>query len=120
MCTDDCGRAVGERIANLALATEPAARISVCREPAAGADIVLHVRCSHEGSPAGLPVIVLAGDGPSEGRFLAAFAVHGGQREAVVVVPGTVATDEHSAQWSSVSVLDGVCAVLSADTSTVV
>lgn len=120
VCTDDCGRAVGERIANLAFATEPKARITVCHDEAdVGADMVLHVRCSAEAPPAGLPVIVLAAHGPSEGRFLAAFAVHGGKREAVVVVPGTVATEEHAAQSSAVSVLDGVCAVLSAQTPTV-
>lgn len=120
VCTDECGRAVGERIANLALATEPAARISVCSDAAdTGADIVLHVRCMGAAPQPGLPVIVLASDGPSEGRFLAAFSVHGVEREAVVMVPETAAADEHAAQSSAVSVLDGVCAVLSARTPAV-
>lgn len=121
VCADECGRAVGERIANLAFATEPATRITVCETArATEADIVLHIRCSAEEAPSGLPVIVLAGEGPSEGRFLAAFQAPDGSNEAIVVVPEVADTDEHAAQTSAVSILDGVCAVLSSGSVRVV
>lgn len=121
VCADECGRAVGERIANLAFATEPAARIAVCDDAAAArSDIVLHVRCAGGGAaPGGVPIIALATDGPSVGRFMTAFQSSPGCREAVVQVPEAAADEEHAAQASAVSILDGVCAVLSPEAAAV-
>jgi hypothetical protein len=120
VCADECGRVVGERLANLAFATEPATRVAVCENAArAEADMVLHLRRSTGATPTGLPVIAVVADGSSVGRFLAAFQSSPGCREAVVLVPDVALDDEHAAQAAAVSVLDGVCAVLSPDAAAV-
>jgi hypothetical protein len=120
-CEDECARAVGDRVANLALATEPAARVVVCDEmTVAEADIVLHLSCAGGGTAReGVPLVSLASEGPAEGRFLAAFA-SSGLREAMVVLADAVASDEHAAQAAAVRILDGVCAVLSGEAAAVV
>jgi len=111
---DECGREVAARVANLALAAEPAARVSVSdvpgRDPAA---LTVRVGCARPPAGEALPVIALPDDVPAAGRFLAAFQASPGCREVFVEVRAHVVEDEHAAQASAVRILDGVCAVLS-------
>lgn len=111
---DGCGREVAGRVANLALAAEPSARVSVGEntgdDPTA---LTVRIGCTPLSTPAGLPVIVLPIGTPAEGRFLAAFQASPGCHEVFVKVTAEVVDDEHAAQASAVRILDGVCAVLS-------
>jgi peptidoglycan hydrolase-like protein with peptidoglycan-binding domain len=113
---DECGRTVTERLANLIQAHEPDAALTLTGTGAeSSGGIVLTVGCQPPPGLDGVPVIVVSADASLEGRFVAAFAVERARREAVVVVPGSVAADEHEAQACAVSILDGVCASLSAE-----
>jgi len=115
VCADACAREVAGRVANLAVAVEPAANVTVA--DTVGGDVpglILRVGCTPSPpSTAGLPLIVLPADAPAEGRFIAAFQASPGCCDAVVHLPAEVCKDEHGAQASAVRILDGVCAVLS-------
>lgn len=112
---DPCGRAVAERVANLARANEPAALVQVSEEPCPVSDgVLLHLTCDPErAAGTGLPVIVMSDVGPQIGRYVVAFQASPPSREAYVVLERGAAEDEHHAQALAVRILDSVCAVLS-------
>jgi hypothetical protein len=113
-CTDEPGRVVADRVANLGQAAEPAARIRVGGgEQVEPVGLKLHLGVAAPAGGGRLPVIALATGAPAEGRFIAAFGTVAPVSEAVVLVPDIVLSDEHAAQSIAVQILDGVCAVLS-------
>lgn len=116
VCADGPGQVVGERLANLALATEPGARVVLTAEPGAEEPgfVTLHLGGTSAPEPAGgVPVVRVREAGGVEGRFVAAFAAAAGSGVVAVVVPDEVEIDEREAQSTAVHVLDGVCAALS-------
>lgn len=113
-CGDPCSRAIAERVANLARATDPHAAVEICAEPCESSGVVFHLALdSNAVRPAGIPSIRLGPDAPSEGRFIAAFQAASPVFSAQVVLPRDICDDEHDAQSVAVHLLDGVCAVLS-------
>lgn len=121
LCSDDAGRAVAERVENLARAAEPAARFTVTGDlTATPTDLVVRLSATAPGVRRESPVIALTAAARAEGRFIAAFKTVPHASGAVVLVPDTVVTDEHEAQSIAVRVLDGVCAVLSESPGAVV
>lgn len=115
VCMDAHGRSVAERLANLAVATEPHARIRLC-------DVAEDSLCtltlfiggaSATHAPDGVPVIRVGDGGGVEGRFVAAFAAAEPGAGVSIAVPDEVASDEYAAQSAAVHILDGLCAVLS-------
>jgi peptidoglycan hydrolase-like protein with peptidoglycan-binding domain len=122
VCGDECSRAIAERVANLAQATEPGAQVVVgdSAEHSVGG-LVLHLVCDDPPmSPVGVPVIVIGSEGSAEGRFVAAFQAVPQAAEVVIVLPQPAAGTEHDMQGVAVRVLDGVCAVLSGGAGPVV
>jgi len=114
VCSDECGRVVAERVANLALAAEPGALIRVSDEEGDDpGDVVLHLTGAPPAPAGHMPIIAVAADVRSEGRFIAAFKAASAAFRAVVIVPQAACTDEHEAQSVAVRILDGVCATLS-------
>lgn len=115
VCTDDCGHAVGERLVNLAMATEPEARIRLCGEAerARFAHTFFISGESAASAPEKMPTIRVSVDGGVEGRFAAAFAAARPGVGMYITVPDVVADDERAAQSTAVHILDGLCAVLS-------
>lgn len=122
LCGDECACDIAERVANLALATEPEARVEVLEAGAVAAEgIVLMLTGRSDGHPwPGRPVIAVQPDAGCEGRFIAAFQAAPDAGGAVVVLPQAACTVEHEAQRVAVRILDGVCAVLSAEGRAVV
>lgn len=118
---DECARDVASRVANLALATEPDARVSVLAvAPDSLQGLVLRV--THDASGVARPgvrVIAVSGQAPCEGRFVAAFA-GASSGEPAVLLSASACTDEHEAQSVAVRILDGLCAVLSRESGLVV
>jgi peptidoglycan hydrolase-like protein with peptidoglycan-binding domain len=111
---DECGRVVAERVANLARAAEPAARLEVTgATPPEAERLVLHIGSAGVPDEVRLPTIAVMPDAGSEGRFMAAFKGAAHAASAAVMVPESVLTDEHEAQSVAVRILDGVCAALS-------
>ncbi len=111
---DEPGRTVAERVANLAQAAEPDARIRLSGGASPDSEgLVLHLGAAAPSVGVRLPVIVLAEGAAAEGRFIAAFRTAAPVTEAAVLLPDIVPSDEHAAQSSAVQILDGVCAVLS-------
>lgn len=120
-CTDACTRSVAERVANLAAATDAQAHVEVCDEPCDAGGLVFHlVRDDAHDVPPGVPVIRLAAERHSEGRFIAALQAASPTSSAVLVLPALACEDEHDAQSVAVHLLDGVCAALSVKGSAVV
>lgn len=119
---DPCGRAVAERVLNLAHAHDSDALVAVVEEPCSLAGgVLLHLTCDPERAEvAGLPVIVMPTDGSQFGRYVAAFQSSPPRREALVVVGRGIAENEHGAQALAVRILDGICAVLSQTGSPVI
>lgn len=115
VCLDGLGRAVGERLANLAVATEPEARVRICEYREAPRDsITLYVGGTEATRiPAGAPVIRVNGNEGVEGRFVTAFGATAPGAGVYVAVPEGAADDERVAQSAAVHTLDGICAVLS-------
>jgi peptidoglycan hydrolase-like protein with peptidoglycan-binding domain len=118
-------RAIAERVANLALAAEPTAQVEVVeaaeRVSAAAGSLTVRLRTGSEVSPAeGMPVVSVHAGAGAEGRFVAAFGALGERREVCVSLPDGVQNDERSAQSVAVRILDGLCAVLSARSGSVV
>lgn len=121
VCGDDAGRAVAERVANLARAAEAGALLAVSAPPGpTDAELTLHLGAVAPLEAGRLPVIAVAPGARAGGRFLAAFTGVEHAAGAVVLVPGTVLADEHEAQGVAVQILDGVCAVLSEGPAAVV
>lgn len=116
VCVDGPGRVVGERLANLALATEPEARMDVVngRREAAPDRITLYLgQESSLEAPGGAPTVRLQEGEGAGGRFMAAFASGSRPRAVAVIVSVDVVADERVAQSAAVHVLDGLCAALS-------
>jgi hypothetical protein len=67
-----------------------------------------------------MPVVIAQADVGAEGRFVAAFGALGERREICVSLPEGVHADERSSQSIAVRILDGLCAVLSARSGSVV
>jgi len=122
VCIDERGHLVGERLANLAIATEPEARVRLCDTPqAALCELALFIAGAQVlDAPEGVPVIRVNESEGAEGRFVAAFAAAGSGNGVYVIVPDEVAGDERVAQSAAVHTLDGMCAVLSAGIGPVV
>ncbi len=114
VCLDGAGLSVGERLANLAKATEPGAHVRICSEAAApecSLKLFLGGRSTVE-VPYGMPVVVVSEDEGAEGRFMAAFAAAAPGSGVYVAVPDET-EEERAAQSAAVHILDGLCAVLS-------
>ena len=116
VCIDEQGRLVGERLVNLATATEPEARVRLCdASQVTLCDLVLFIAGSSVSDvPEGLPVIRVSESEGAEGRFVTAFAASGPGNVVYIIVPDDIAGDERAAQSTAVHTLDGMCAVLSA------
>lgn len=118
-------RGVAERVVNLALAAEPAARVRALAlgeyAAAPGGSLVVRL-CAGQQTPAseGMPVVIAQADVGAEGRFVAAFGALGERREICVSLPEGVHADERSSQSIAVRILDGLCAVLSARSGSMV
>lgn len=122
VCVDRHGRFVGERLENLAMATEPDARVRLCDgADTCGASLTLFIGGGAAASiPEGMPVIRVGEGEGVEGRFVTAFAAGGPVTGVFVAVPDDADTDERVAQSAAVHTLDGICAVLSGGTGPVV
>ncbi len=120
---DDRGRAVAERLANLALATEPNSTVEVCAEAAADAHVLLHLgTCENpETVFAGVPIVQigLAAQEAVEARLMTALAAADGCREALIDL-GDLADDEQAMQRLAVRILDAVCLALTPGAPSVV
>lgn len=116
VCVDGPGLVVGERLANLAMATEPGARMHLAVVPgdAAPGHVTVYLgEASSLEAPGGAPIVrVPEGEG-AEGRFMTAFAAESRPGTIAVVVPAEVEADERVAQSTAVHILDGLCAALS-------
>ena len=115
VCVDHHGYVVGERLENLAVATEPEARVRLCEGPdAAHASFALFIGRGWVAQiPEGMPVIRVSEGEGVEGRFVTAFAAGGPVAGVYIAVPDDADTDERVAQSAAVHTLDGICAVLS-------
>lgn len=119
---DERGRAVAERLANLAVATEPTSRVEVRDAPSSGSDVLLHIGSAGAVDPEslGIPVVrvgILAQD-TVEARLMTALTASEGCREALVEL-GELAEDEQAMQRLAVRLLDAVCLAVTPGTSTV-
>lgn len=106
-------RELAGRVANLALASEPEARLSLTPDIGGAPPaltIALRTPSSDEGSE-----YAVTGEGDAlTGRVAAAVATsEGPERRVTVVLDGTV-DDEHRLQATAVALLDGVCLGLAA------
>jgi peptidoglycan hydrolase-like protein with peptidoglycan-binding domain len=104
-------RDLGERLANLALASEAEAAVSVeSAEPDGEADLVIEIVSE---APADAVIVVAAPDADGlAGRMAAAVSDADGVSRRVVVVAAARLGDDHSVQSLAVSLLDGLCAGL--------
>ncbi|MDZ4655444.1 MAG: peptidoglycan-binding protein [Coriobacteriia bacterium] len=113
---DDAGRVVAERVANLALATEPEARVTVRDAPAADAAVILRfgsgVAPDVHGS---LPRLLVdaVDDDALEPRLLTALGAVEGCREVVIDVDPGLLGDDAARQRVAVRLLDALCSALS-------
>ena len=117
VCLEPGCRAIGERLANLAQAAEPRARVLLAGNRSPEMDLALYVTTDPEHAAARkLPVIALSAAAHAPLRFMTAFQSVGAGFEAVVLVPRAAADREHDAQATAVWILDGVCALLATGT----
>jgi len=113
--TDDAGRMIAERIANLALATEPTARVAVCDAEDSGSSVALHLGTGvAPESPGPLPRLVVESveDNTLEPRLLTALSAVPGCREVIVEVDPGLLGDDAAEQRVAVRMLDALCAAL--------
>lgn len=112
---DADGARVAERVANLALAANPDARISVVGPVDLPADTVAVLRiCAHGtvSADVGRPVVRLDSPDTLVGRLLTAIASAKSSCAEIVIELGDLgAGDEHAQQRSAVGLLDALCAV---------
>jgi peptidoglycan hydrolase-like protein with peptidoglycan-binding domain len=112
---DDAGRGVAERLANLAGATTPKARLHLLgeNEDVAAAGTILRIcGASAASSAPGLPVVRVEGDEDIASRlFTALEALPGADREVVIELDVDRPTDEMSDQRAAVLLLDALCVV---------
>lgn len=111
---DDTGRAIGERVVNLALATTSEARatlVDASQEPASDTRLHLFVcRSGTTSAGSGRPVVRLDPDETFAARLLTAVESARVDRPQVVVeVSGGMAHDEREMQRAAVRLLDGLC-----------
>lgn len=109
---DTSTRPVADRVANLALASEPEADVRVViGMPAPGPDLVIELVGA---IPPGVTALTVGPDGAALAGSVAAAVVGGrtGDRWAVVVAQDSV-RDEHAVQALAASLLDGLCLGLS-------
>lgn len=113
---DEKGRDVVDRMANLALATEPTARIKVGEGAAGEGSIALRVGSGIAtetlASNPRLTVEAVDGDALAP-RVLTALSAVQGCREVVVDVDGELLGDDASRQRVAVRLLDALCSALS-------
>ncbi len=112
---DSDGVKVAERVANLALAANPDARITVVGSFDLPADTAAVLRiCAHGTASAevGHPVVRLDSPDALVGRLLTAIAsAKSSCAEIVIELDDLGADDEHAQQRSAVGLLDALCAV---------
>lgn len=119
---DEQGSLVGERLANLAVATEPSARVAVLSDLAGqSADVVLHIGVTLAGLHAGVPVVSVshAGDEGVEARLVTALAGTDDCPEVAVEL-GEPVDDERDLQRLAVHILDALCSAFGPDGVSVV
>jgi hypothetical protein len=109
-------RDVAERVANLALATEPGARVRVVEEghTEQSGDLAVRIASCDVSPTVGIPV-VQAHDvdaGSLESRVVTALASERPRPQEIVVDLGGVECEERVLQSLAVGLLDGVCAGL--------
>ncbi|GAB4289729.1 MAG: hypothetical protein Kow0067_15780 [Coriobacteriia bacterium] len=115
---DEAAADVAERIANLAFATEPRARVSVGSRAENGVTLYLTAGPARDFRPE-LPRIATGGGAAAtEPRVLTALAT--GSAEVVIDLEGPSARSEPDLQRLAVAVLDAVCAALSRDGTAVI
>jgi len=113
---DDLGDRIAQRVANLALAANPDALISVLEpgeQPAPNAAIVV-LLCGHGTASAevGRPVVRFESDQTFEARFITAVAASRATTAPVLVeLEALDVDDEHGKQRAAVRVLDTICTV---------
>ncbi|MCE5204408.1 MAG: peptidoglycan-binding protein [Coriobacteriales bacterium] len=110
---DDQGRSIGERLANLAKATEPGASVEVTAEGGPSeADVVLHVGSKVLPSSVKVPVVVISQDGQDgiHARLVTALAGATGRPEVAIEVAEPL-NGERELQQLAVHLLDAVCSV---------
>ncbi|MHB8706509.1 MAG: peptidoglycan-binding domain-containing protein [Coriobacteriia bacterium] len=120
--TDEQGRLIGERLANLARATEASARVDVSAEDTRReSDVRLHIGSSPQSHRTGVPVVSVGGpdDEGVEARLVTALAGVDVCPEVVIEVAGTI-EDERALQRLTVRVLDAVCSAFGPDGVSVV
>jgi hypothetical protein len=113
---DRVGQDVAERVANLATATSPAARVTVVQaghQPPEDTEVCLLLR--GEGAAAnvpGQPVVRERADESLDSRLLTAVEASRPERSQIVVELGGVSLEtEHELQREAVRLLDALCAV---------
>jgi hypothetical protein len=111
-CADACSRAIAERVANLARATDEQVSVRICDEPCEEGGLLLHLTSSQVTLAAGMPIIRVGPDTHSEGRFIAAMESASTSGGLLLVLSPSVCEDEHDAQSVAVHLLDGICAGL--------
>ncbi len=105
---------VAARSVNLALATDPAARVFLADDGAAGADIVLWLRPAGDAPDAAVPVVGLDIDDTAilALRFRTAIEARKGPGTAIALEMPAVSEGEREAQQLAVRLLDSLCAAL--------
>lgn len=120
--SDEQGRLLGERLSNLARATEPSARVEVIAGPSdADSDVRLHIGSSVAEHRPGIPVVSV-GDVDDEGveaRLVTALAGVEPCPEVVIEVTEPV-YGEREMQRLTVQLLDAVCSAFGPDGVSVV
>lgn len=119
---DEQGRLLGERLANLALATEPSARVEVIEGASdVQSDVRLHIGSSVAVHPPGVPVVTVgaADDEGVEARLVTALAGVETCPEVVIEVTEPV-YGEREMQRLTVQMLDAVCSAFGPDGVSVV
>jgi len=106
--TDEPSRRLAERIANLALASEPGAQVRVVdTHPGEGSDVVIELAASAQDGTS----MLLAGDDPAtlteSVAARVALRTTGGRWTVVVADSGSL--DDHALQATASCLLDGVC-----------
>lgn len=113
---DDEGRAIAERVANVALATEPEARVAVCDADLAGASVLVHIGCDVSGDThQTLPRVSMdvLEDDTLEPRLLTALSAVPRSRRVVIDVGSELLGEDAANQRIAVRLLDALCSALS-------
>ncbi|MCE5192163.1 MAG: peptidoglycan-binding protein [Actinomycetia bacterium] len=119
---DEQGRAVAERLANLAVATEPTSRVEVRDAPSSERDVLLHIGSKGAVDPESLSIPIvrvgIVAQDTVEARLMTALTASEGHQEALVEL-GELAEDEQAMQRLAVRLLDAVCLAVTSGTSSV-